>query len=75
MMCSPQTIKTDDQLIKLWIHEVSRVFHDRLINESDRMWFYDLITELLNKSFKGLYERKDLFEDRSIIFSDIMKLD
>lgn len=28
-----------DKIIKLWIHEMCRVFYDRLINEEDKEWF------------------------------------
>mgnify|MGYP007047485905 CR=1 FL=1 len=34
-------------MIRLWIHECSRVFSDRLINEDDKEWFRNLIMELL----------------------------
>ena len=76
MMCSSRVIHTGDKLINLWIHEVSRVFHDRLTTNLDQLWFYDLITELLKESFKNReFNRKELFEDKSIIFSDILKLE
>ncbi len=34
-------------MIRLWIHESSRIFSDRLINEEDTDWFRNLIMELL----------------------------
>ena len=31
-----RTIKSDEDLIKLWIHECERIFKDRLVDEKDR---------------------------------------
>lgn len=36
LMVSYENCKEKDQLIKLWVHECSRVFHDRLVDEQDR---------------------------------------
>lgn len=46
-------VRDADTVTKLWIHEISRVFHDRLINEEDRDWFKDLVVELLGRLFKS----------------------
>jgi hypothetical protein len=32
-----------DTAVRLWAHETSRVFGDRLINESDRKWILGAI--------------------------------
>lgn len=43
-MTSPfGSIRDETTITKLWIHEVQRVFHDRLINDEDREWFYEFI--------------------------------
>ena len=37
----PKTHMTEgDKLIRLWIHEVYRVFYDRLVDDSDRYIIY-----------------------------------
>lgn len=64
-----------EQLTRLWIHEVSRVFYDRLNNEEDRNWFQMLICELLARHFNIRWTKEDLFINGKIYFGDILKLD
>ena len=54
---------------------MSRIFGDRLINEDDNKWFTDITLEMLNRSFRSGLEYDDLFGERKVIFSDIMKID
>ena len=49
----PKTHMTEgDKLIRLWVHEVYRVFYDRLIDDSDRGQFFEIVKETLNQNFK-----------------------
>jgi len=57
---------------KLWSHEVSRVFADRLINDEDKEWFQALLVEQNRKFFGGRTEPEQL---PKICFSDILRLD
>jgi dynein heavy chain len=41
----PNFVKDKDSMIKLWTHECLRVFHDRLIDDIDRNWFQNLVSE------------------------------
>ena len=36
-------LKDANQVGRLWAHETSRVFADRLINDEDRDWFQELL--------------------------------
>jgi dynein heavy chain len=65
-MVRSAVIRDAETVIKLWIHEVSRVFYDRLINEIDRDWFKDLVVELLGQRFKSRWERADVFDEKKI---------
>lgn len=46
------SLETTHAGIKLWLHEVLRVFYDRLVDEPDRLWLGHLLGELTEKHFK-----------------------
>ncbi len=62
-------------MIRLWVHESSRVFADRLINDIDQSWFKRLIMELVTVIFGSKMEEEAIFGDNSLRFGDILKLD
>lgn len=72
-MAKTQTLNRNDKMIKLWIHESSRVFHDRLISASDKQWFNDLMVQLIKSVFRLDWKHEDLFESKPLIFGDFMK--
>ena len=40
-----------ENLLKLWCHECSRVFEDRLVSTEDREWFQKLLQSRMSKDF------------------------
>lgn len=72
-MTKPVSISNDDIFMRLWVNEAFRVFYDRLINDIDRMWFKNLLHDLLAKNFKMSPDRDELFE--KLKFGDILKLE
>ena len=46
LMVSPRKIKSSEVFGKLAIHEIQRVFFDRLTNPGDKEWFQNLIMEI-----------------------------
>lgn len=42
-----------DGLVRLWVHEALRLFHDRLVEESERSWTKELIHNVAAKHFGG----------------------
>ena len=46
-----ESLKSPKMLAKLWIHEGSRVFKDRLTNEKDRLWFQNIQYDFIKQYF------------------------
>lgn len=42
-------IQDSASLVRLWAHEVMRVFHDRLVDDADRAWFCALLARMVDK--------------------------
>uniref|UniRef100_A0A6I8P549 Dynein axonemal heavy chain 3 n=1 Tax=Ornithorhynchus anatinus TaxID=9258 RepID=A0A6I8P549_ORNAN len=68
-----------EKLIRLWIHEVYRVFYDRLIDSEDRQVFFSMVKETTFNCFKKNVEKvgvgHGLRDDniRSLFFGDFVK--
>ncbi|XP_063078071.1 dynein axonemal heavy chain 3 [Engraulis encrasicolus] len=86
VLLAPNThLKEGDQLIRLWIHEVYRVFYDRLIDNEDRGTFFDIVKERTSGYFKQTFDKllahltvsgKVVDDDiRSLFFGDYTKPD
>lgn len=72
LRASKEYYDTRDSLIKLWVHEVHRVFQDRLINKEDRDFFQKLVDDKLSAQFST--SLKQLIPDKRVpIFCDFMK--
>ena len=39
LRANPLTFSKTDPFVYLWVHEMTRVFSDRLINDVDKSWF------------------------------------
>lgn len=59
-------------IVKLFIHEIRRVFADRMIEE-DYTWFKGVVTEAYKRYFSNISLLND--ETFNVLFTDIMKLD
>lgn len=75
LMVLPQSVKGAENFTKLWIHEIQRVFYDRLVNDEDRVWFENLIIELTQRNCRTKWQRQDIFLKNKILFGDILKLE
>ncbi|XP_066919650.1 dynein axonemal heavy chain 12-like [Clytia hemisphaerica] len=80
LLIKPQSLADKKTLIRLWVHEVYRVFYDRLVDNADRTWLYGSIKEVVKSQFKDDFDKlfkhlaagNKLQEDdmRSLMFGD-----
>ena len=63
-------------MIRLWIHEVFRVFYDRLTDDKDRAWLFELIKKLTKEEFKESFDNvfEHLTEDSKVKEADLRSL-
>ncbi|KAM6407469.1 LOW QUALITY PROTEIN: dynein axonemal heavy chain 3 [Rhynochetos jubatus] len=52
LLCPHTRLQDGDKSIRLWIHEVYRVFCDRLADEEHRKVFFQMVQETTSNSFK-----------------------
>jgi dynein heavy chain, axonemal len=72
VMVTPDDCGDADTLIRLWTHENLRVFHDRLTDDPDRNWFREFMKEMVEKHFKGDFNK--IFKNTEKNPSDIAKV-
>ncbi len=77
LQVTPENVKSAHAMIKLWVHESLRSFHDRLIDNKDRQAFMDIILELLKRYFKGVsnWSHEELFGAKPVMFGSILDKD
>ncbi|NXH21208.1 DYH3 protein, partial [Bucco capensis] len=85
LLCPHTHLQDGDKLIRLWIHEVYRVFYDRLVDEEDRKIFFQMVQETTSNSFKQSFNKVlshlsptgNISDDniRSLFFGDYLKPD
>ncbi|KAJ3083598.1 Dynein heavy chain 6, axonemal, partial [Rhizoclosmatium hyalinum] len=68
----PVNIQSKIDIVKTFCHEASRVFHDRLINESDRAYYNKLLSELVEKNF-SVSLPSEVMSEKPIMFGDFAK--
>ncbi|XP_074179212.1 dynein axonemal heavy chain 3 [Rhinolophus sinicus] len=83
LLCPHTHLQDFEKLIRLWIHEIYRVFCDRLIDDEDRQIFFNMMKETTSNCFKQTVEKVlvhlsptgKIVEDniRSLFFGDYFK--
>jgi dynein heavy chain len=71
LQATPNATPDRDGMIRLFIHEVSRVFHDRLTDIEDKEWWWRTLGEVCQAEFNLPW--RPSYE--SLIFGDFMKRD
>ncbi len=64
LRATPKHYDTKASFLKLWVHECARVFHDRLVDDKDRQWFFSAMDAKLDEGFTSSI--RALFDGKSI---------
>lgn len=77
LMCEPHKIADADGYAKLWLHECSRVFADRLCTREDVEAYQDIACDILATKFKVKWSKPEeaFGPGKEIIFSKILTLE
>jgi dynein heavy chain, axonemal len=83
-LASKKEVPNSDVLTRLWAHEITRVFGDRLINDEDRTWMMNAVKDAVRAPFGGNFDTmfkhldndfdgkvETLDEYRALAFGDI----
>uniref|UniRef100_A0A8C4EGR3 Dynein axonemal heavy chain 12 n=1 Tax=Dicentrarchus labrax TaxID=13489 RepID=A0A8C4EGR3_DICLA len=85
LLLKKQSLENKRTMIRLFVHEVFRVYYDRLVDDKDRAWLYQLMNSILKDHFKESFDQvfdhlkegnKLVEEDmRNLLFGDYMDPD
>ncbi|NXY12732.1 DYH17 protein, partial [Atrichornis clamosus] len=56
LFSTPECLKSPVDLVRLWLHEVERVYGDKLVDEQDQVSFRKLLADTCKASFQDLSE-------------------
>ncbi|GAB1603144.1 hypothetical protein Ahia01_000594800, partial [Argonauta hians] len=78
LLSVPGTTPEPNSIKKLWVHEVYRVYYDRLVDSADHDWLYECIIDVcedqLKVKFHNLFEHLDSDEDGIVTDEDMRSL-
>ncbi|XP_049921653.1 dynein axonemal heavy chain 12 [Epinephelus moara] len=85
LLLKKDSLENKRTMIRLFVHEVFRVYYDRLVDDKDQAWLYQLMNSILKDHFKESFEQvfdhlkqgSRLVEEdmRNLLFGDYMNPD
>ncbi|TPX33936.1 hypothetical protein SeMB42_g07413 [Synchytrium endobioticum] len=80
LLASPEKFTEGTKFLRLWVHEVYRVFYDRLVDDLDRAWFFSTVKDLVAKhltacgKFDQVFGHLDANKDGNVEDDDLRSL-
>ncbi|XP_070594569.1 LOW QUALITY PROTEIN: dynein axonemal heavy chain 12 [Erythrolamprus reginae] len=56
LLIKKDSVVNKHTMIRLFVHEVFRVFYDRLVDDADRAWVFKLMKEIVKEHFKESFD-------------------
>ncbi|XP_029579694.1 dynein heavy chain 12, axonemal isoform X2 [Salmo trutta] len=57
LLLKKESLENKRTMIRLFVHEVFRVYYDRLVDDQDRAWLYLLMNDIVRDHFKENFEQ------------------
>ncbi|XP_061590831.1 dynein axonemal heavy chain 12 [Cololabis saira] len=57
LLLKKESVENKRTVIRLFVHEVFRVYYDRLVDDKDRTWLYKLMNGILKDHFKEPFDQ------------------
>lgn len=56
LLLKKESLSNKRTMIRLFVHELYRVFYDRLVDDKDRAWLFTLTGEIVKQHFKESFD-------------------
>ncbi|XP_025934664.1 dynein heavy chain 12, axonemal [Apteryx rowi] len=56
LLIKSKSVESKHVMIRLFVHEVFRVFYDRLVADDDRAWLFKLMKDIVKEHFKEAFD-------------------
>ncbi|NXM23807.1 DYH7 protein, partial [Oxyruncus cristatus] len=56
LLVKKSSVENKRVMIRLFVHEVFRVFYDRLVEDDDRAWLFNLVRNIVKEHFKETFD-------------------
>lgn len=57
LLLKKECLENKRTMIRLFVHEVFRVYYDRLVDDKDRAWLYQLMNSIVKDHFKEPFDQ------------------
>ncbi|XP_067686354.1 dynein axonemal heavy chain 7-like [Haliotis asinina] len=78
LLSTPDTMEEPASMKRLWVHELYRVYYDRLVDDGDRDWLFnysrEVIKQKMREDFDQLFIHLDSDSDGKVTEDDIRSL-
>ena len=64
LLGEPDVVNDSNIMKRLWVHEVMRVYYDRLVEDSDRTWLVKFLKETVQAEFDTKFD--ELFKSLDV---------